>query len=218
MQVESEITIGRSAQDVFDYVAHAECLPEYVSDFDDVSPAWARAIPRLGTQYRYTMKRGAEGTFEWTRFEPTSVWPGRARRSRPARVDGALGLVGVTPSSRGTRVKLVMAPTPGGLFKLLAPLHGRGHAQGQRGRTRAPEAAPRGLAYGLELQYVADRLKPLDETLHVGRRVVHGEGGTRGGGDAELAHQRLGAVVPSADADALTAQDLADVVRVGALE
>jgi hypothetical protein len=30
----------------------------------------------------------------------------------------------------GTRVKLVMAPTPGGLFKLMAPLMSRGMRKG----------------------------------------------------------------------------------------
>ena len=37
-------------------------------------------------------------------------------------------------------------------------------------------------------------------------------------GDAEAAHQRLRAVVAGADADALAAEDLGDVVRVDALE
>ena len=74
---------------------------------------------------------------------------------------------------------------------------------------------------------MALRLKHLAATVRRARRsarstsvarVVDGEGRARGGGDAEAAHQRLRAVVAGAHADALAAEDLADVVRVGALE
>ena len=130
MQVETEITIGRSAPDVFDYVAHAECLPEYVSDFDTVSQA-SEGEPALGTQYRYRMKRGAEGTFEWTRFEPNSAlaWEGPRVKAGPGSMEPA-GWWEFSPSGSGTRVKLVMAPKPGGLFKLLAPFMAAGMRKG----------------------------------------------------------------------------------------
>ena len=36
----------------------------------------------------------------------------------------------IAPSGDGTRVKLVMAPTPGGLFKLLAPFMAAGMRKG----------------------------------------------------------------------------------------
>jgi len=47
---------------------------------------------------------------------------------------------------------------------------------------------------------------------------VHGERGARRRAEVEAAHQRLGAVVTGAHADAVAAEDLADVVGMGALE
>ena len=130
MQVETEITINRSPQDVFEYIAHAECLPEYVSDFEKVTQA-SEGDPALGTRYRYTMKRGAEGTFEWTRFQPTSAlaWEGPRVKAGPGSMEPA-GWWDFSPSGTGTRVKLVMAPKPGGLFKLLAPFMSAGMRRG----------------------------------------------------------------------------------------
>jgi uncharacterized membrane protein len=130
MEVETEITIGRSAEDVFNYVAHAECLPEYVSDFETVTAA-SEGEPALGTQYRYRMKRGAEGTFKWTRFEPTSAlaWEGPPAKLGPGSMEPA-GWWEFRPAGDQTRVKLVMAPKPGGLFKLLAPFMAAGMRKG----------------------------------------------------------------------------------------
>lgn len=130
MQVETEITIDRPPQDVFDYVAHAEWLPDYVSDFETVTAASADE-PALGTQYRYRMKRGAEGTFKWTRFEPASAlaWEGPPAKLGPGSMEPS-GWWEFAPSGSGTRVKLVMAPNPGGLFKLLAPFMSAGMQKG----------------------------------------------------------------------------------------
>jgi uncharacterized protein YndB with AHSA1/START domain len=130
MQVETEITVDRSTQDVFDYVAHAECLPEYVADFDEVTQD-SEGEPSLGTEYRYKMKRGAEGTFKWTRFEPTSAlaWEGPPAKLGPGSMEPA-GWWEFSPVRNGTRVKLVMAPRPGGLFKLLAPFMAAGVRKG----------------------------------------------------------------------------------------
>lgn len=130
MQVESETTVNRPAQDVFDYIAHAECLPEYVSDFETVQQV-SEGEPGLGTQYRYKMKRGAEGTFQWTRFDPTSAlaWEGPAAKLGPGSMEPS-GWWEITESGGGTRVKLVMAPKPGGLFKLLAPFMAAGMRKG----------------------------------------------------------------------------------------
>ena len=104
----------------------------------------------------------------------------------------------------GPRSALVLAGVAallGGVFLKLT-LH--------RSRTEtAPES---------ELQDAPNRPEPVDQPLHVVARVVHGERGTRRRRYAELAHQRLRAVMPGADADAPASEDLADVVRMRAVE
>jgi len=130
MQVESEITVERPAQEVFDYIAHAEYLPEYVGDFESVQQV-SDGEPQMGTQYSYKMKRGAQGTFQWTRFESPArlAWEGPAVKAGPGSMQPA-GWWELSGAGEGTRVKLVMAPTPGGLFKLLAPLMAAGMRKG----------------------------------------------------------------------------------------
>ena len=130
MQIESEITVNRPAAEVFDYIAHAEYLPEYVSDFESVQQA-SEGAPGPDTQYSYKMKRGAEGTFRWTRFEPTShlAWEGPAVKQGPGSMQPA-GWWDLSDAGGDTRVKLVMAPTPGGVFKVLAPLMAAGMRRG----------------------------------------------------------------------------------------
>ena len=79
------------------------------------------------------------------------------------------------------------------------------------------------LRYGLSRRSVeshdaTDLVEPVDQALHVGRRVVHREGRPRRRAYAQLAHQRLRAVMPGSHADSLASQDLADVVRVRPIE
>jgi uncharacterized protein YndB with AHSA1/START domain len=123
MHCEAETTINRPRSEVFDYLARAEHLPEYVTDF-----AWVRQTsegqPARGTQYSYKMSRGqAEGSFEWTDFEPSSklAWHGPPAKAGPGSMEPS-GWWELLDEGAGTYVKLVMTPTPGGLFKLLAPL------------------------------------------------------------------------------------------------
>jgi MFS family permease len=65
-----------------------------------------------------------------------------------------------------------------------------------------------------ELQDAANDAEAFDQPVDVLARVVHGERRTRRRRYAELAHQRLRAVMPGADADAAAAEDLPDVVRM----
>ena len=127
MHVEAEITIERPRGEVFDYIARAEFLPEYVTDF-----AWVKQLsegdPARNTEYAYQMVRGkVEGTFEWTEFAaPTRLaWHGPPARSGPGTMEPS-GAWELSDQGAGTRVKLVMTPKPGGLFKLLAPLMSMG--------------------------------------------------------------------------------------------
>ena len=50
---------------VFEYLARSEHLPDYATDFVWVKQT-SNGEPSLGTEYRYRMKRGTEGTFART--------------------------------------------------------------------------------------------------------------------------------------------------------
>jgi MFS family permease len=70
----------------------------------------------------------------------------------------------------------------------------------------------------VEPQDATDGVKPVDQAFHVREGVVHREGRSRRRRYAEVAHQRLRAMVTRAHADSVAPEDLADVVRMGAVE
>jgi uncharacterized protein YndB with AHSA1/START domain len=131
IHTEAETTINRPRSEVFEFLAHAEHLPEYVDDFATVSHE-EPGEPARGHVYSYRMKRGGvEGTFEWKEFEPHDrlAWSGPSVKSGP----GSMRPTGhweLRDEGAGTHVKLVMEPEPGGLFKLMAPLMKPGMAKG----------------------------------------------------------------------------------------
>jgi uncharacterized protein YndB with AHSA1/START domain len=131
MQIESEIDVACPRSEVFAYIARAERLPEYVTEFAWVKPV-SEGDPRLGSEYSYKMVRGqAEGTFEWTQFEPDSrlAWHGPPAKAGPGSMEPA-GSWELSEDAGGTHVKLVMEPKPGGLFKLFAPFMSSGMRKG----------------------------------------------------------------------------------------
>ena len=143
MHVEAETTVDRPRSEVFEYIARAERLPEYVAEFDWVRQS-SPGEPAQGTEDSYKMTRGrAEGTFRWTEFTPTSklAWHGppvkgdRARWSPRAGGSSRTRGAGTRDDRRALatrveRVKLVMRPIPGGLYKLMAPLLSMGMRRG----------------------------------------------------------------------------------------
>jgi uncharacterized protein YndB with AHSA1/START domain len=137
IHTEAEITINRPRSEVFEFLAHGERLPEYIDDFETVTHE-EPGEPARGHVYSYKMKRGAEGTFEWKEFQPNAklAWSGPRVTQGP----GSMRPVGwweLTDDGSGTRVKLVMEPEPGGMFKLMAPLMKMGMAKGnERGLTK----------------------------------------------------------------------------------
>jgi uncharacterized protein YndB with AHSA1/START domain len=146
MHLEAETTVRRPRSEVFDYLSQAEHLPEYVTDF-----AWVKqdsdGEPARGTRYSYEMSRGSvKGTFDWTEFEPHSrlAWHGPPAKSGPGSMEPS-GWWELTDADAGTRVKLVMTPEPGGLFKLLAPLMS---GSMRKGNTRALERLKQRLENG----------------------------------------------------------------------
>ena len=122
IHTEAETTIRRPRGEVFDFLSHAEHLPDYVDDFASVAHEEPGA-PARGHVYSYKMKRGGvEGTFEWTEFQPGEklAWAGPRVKSGPGSMRPT-GFWELSDDDGGTHVKLVMEPEPGGLFKLMAP-------------------------------------------------------------------------------------------------
>jgi uncharacterized protein YndB with AHSA1/START domain len=131
MRVEADITVRRPRGDVFDYLAEAEHLPEYVTEFAWVRPTSAQA-PARGSEYRYEMVRGqTTGTFEWVEFERPSklAWHGPPAKTGPGSME-PLGWWELSGDGQQTDIKFVMAPKPGGLFKLIAPFMARSMRKG----------------------------------------------------------------------------------------
>jgi uncharacterized protein YndB with AHSA1/START domain len=131
MHVEAETTVNRPRAEVFDYIAHGERLPEYVTDFESVQQV-SEGGPARGTEYSYKMSRGAQGTFDWTEFEPSSrlAWHGPPAKAGPGSMEPAGHWELSDEDGGATHVKLVMEPKPGGLFKLMSPFMARGMRKG----------------------------------------------------------------------------------------
>jgi uncharacterized protein YndB with AHSA1/START domain len=133
IRTEGEITINRPRGEVFDYIARGERLPEYVDDFEQVTHE-EPGDPAQGHVYSYRMKRGGvEGTFEWSEFQRPErlAWKGPPAKSGPGSMKPS-GWWELTEVDGGTHVKFVMAPEPGGLFKLMAPFMKPGMTKGNR--------------------------------------------------------------------------------------
>lgn len=131
MRVETEIAVDRNRPEVFAYLVQGQRMPEYITEFESVEQV-SEGSPRAGTQYRYRMARGAEGTFEWTKFVPSShlAWSGPAVKTGLGSMQPA-GWWDLSDGPGGaTVIKLVMAPSPGGLLKLLAPFMSAGIRRG----------------------------------------------------------------------------------------
>src|SRR5215212_6522313 len=120
MHIEAEITIARPRDAVFDDIAHAERLPEYVTEFESVTQQ-SPGAPSLGTRYAYKLKRGGtEGTFDWVEFDRPDrlAWHGPPAKSGPGSMEPAGHWELTDDEGGGTRVTFVMTPTPRGLFKI----------------------------------------------------------------------------------------------------
>jgi uncharacterized protein YndB with AHSA1/START domain len=131
IHTEAETTINRPRSEVFDFLSHAEHLPDYVDDFETVSHE-EPGEPARGHVYSYRMKRGGvEGTFEWKEFQPHDklAWSGPRVKQGPGSMRPT-GYWVLSDAGAGTRVKLVMEPEPGGLFKVVGPLFKRTMAKG----------------------------------------------------------------------------------------
>jgi uncharacterized membrane protein len=130
MAVSVEVTVERPPQEVFPVVADGERLPEWMEDFERVEQV-SEGPPRLGTEYRYKMRRSPESTFEWSEFEPGRRvrWSGPPVKTGPGSLEPRGGIE-VEPSEDGSRVRVTLDPIPHGVMKLLMPVMRRSMRNG----------------------------------------------------------------------------------------
>jgi uncharacterized protein YndB with AHSA1/START domain len=117
----AETEIERPVQEVFDYLAHGEKLPDWVEEFEEVEQQ-SEGPPAKGTTYRYKMRRGGESTFEWSEFEPGRriAWDGPPLKSGPGAMRPRGGYE-LEEADGGTRVRMTQDPEMSGFMKLMAP-------------------------------------------------------------------------------------------------
>ena len=118
----AEAEIGRPREEVFDYLAHGEKLPDWVEEFEEVEQT-SEGSPAKGTTYRYKMRRGGESTFEWAEFEAGRriAWDGPPLKSGPGSMRPR-GQYDLEDADGGTRVRMTQDPEMAGFMKLMAPL------------------------------------------------------------------------------------------------
>jgi uncharacterized membrane protein len=157
LRYEEEFLVGHPAAEVFDYLAHAEHLPEWTGEFGRAEKV-GNEPPSRGSKYRLFRDRPpkAEWVLEWVEFDPGRSLHWEARSSAPV-VRG--GSYTVSPNGDGqTHVKVVVEPTLGGPAKFLAPLLARRlrhHARRDIARLRARLSAGLAILAGF-LAPVAD--------------------------------------------------------------
>ena len=117
----AEAEIGRPRQEVFDYLARGEKLPDWVEEFAEVEQT-SEGPPAKGTTYRYRMRRGGESTFEWSEFEAGRriAWDGPALKSGPGSMRPR-GSYELEDADGGTRIQMTQDPELAGFMKLMAP-------------------------------------------------------------------------------------------------
>jgi uncharacterized membrane protein len=126
LNVRVETDVNANPQQVFDYLAAGEKLPEWMSDFVSVEQV-SRGPATRGTVYRYVMKRGAQSTFEWSEFEPARriAWDGERVPMMPGGWIKPDGHYELEPRNGGTRVAIVLQSGVGGTMKVMQPLMSR---------------------------------------------------------------------------------------------
>jgi uncharacterized membrane protein len=127
IDVGESVEIRRPATDVFDYLAHGENMPRWISVFEKVEQD-SEGPPAKGTTYRYKMasRRKPESTFEWTEFEPGRklAWEGPPISVGPGTLEPS-GEYELSERDGATRVTMRMHPKTTGIATLLSPLMSR---------------------------------------------------------------------------------------------
>ena len=123
MRIEGEILIGRSVEEVFDFVADERNEPRYnprMLRAEKITPGPLAAGTQFSAETR-TMGRTAEMTIEWTAYERPRRLASSTRMST-MKIHGALTFDAVP---EGTRMHWSWELGTRGRFKLIAPIIAR---------------------------------------------------------------------------------------------
>jgi uncharacterized membrane protein len=119
--VEADIVVARPRQDVFDFMAWGENLPQWNSSMSSVQPLTG-GPPAQGSQYQATMGPG-ESTLEYYDFVPgyRVCWHGSPVQMGPTTMTPR-GRFELEDTEGGTRVVMILDPELGGAAKAAAPV------------------------------------------------------------------------------------------------
>ena len=109
--IEIDTVVERPRQEVFDYLARGENLPQWMSTFESVQPA-SQDAPGQGTSYAYKMTHGgAESTFEYSDFVPGQriAWTGPPVKAGPGTISPR-GSFDLEDKGTGTHLSMSLDP------------------------------------------------------------------------------------------------------------
>ena len=117
--IEVDTVVNRPRQEVFDYLARGENLPQWMGAFESVQPT-SQDAPAQGTSYQYKMSRGGESTFQYADFVPGQriAWSGPPVQAGPGEISPR-GSFDLADQDGGTHVRLTLDPELGGAMKAM---------------------------------------------------------------------------------------------------
>jgi uncharacterized protein YndB with AHSA1/START domain len=122
-EVEADIVVARPRQEVFDYLAWGENLPQWNSGMSAVQPITG-GPPTQGSQYQVSMDPGGDSTLEYYDFVPgyRVCWHGSPIQMGPRSVSPKGRFELEDAEGGGTRILMVLEPELTGAAKAAAPM------------------------------------------------------------------------------------------------
>jgi uncharacterized protein YndB with AHSA1/START domain len=123
IKVENEVEIARPPEEVFEFLADGEKLPEWMRDFKSVEKTSDGPVGK-GTKYKYRLSKPDKvSTFEYVDFEPgrRAAWEGPPVKTGPGGL-APRGRFELEPTRDGTKVLAAYEPEPHGYMKVMGPV------------------------------------------------------------------------------------------------
>ncbi len=120
LEARGQIEIGRTPQEIFDYLADVRNEPQWLPGASDIVLTSDGDVGP-GSTFRGTYARAGSVSCTLVRYEP----PQHLTIHGEGRGMSFDDEVTLTPTTSGTRLDAVMRTEPKGLFKLFAPMMGR---------------------------------------------------------------------------------------------